>query len=258
MKENNVLALIVAYYLSKYDKVAYESLNFQSSNEAHKRIGQTLGVNYNSVKNMRDEFDPIHDNPRVGWYQRPLRSSRIKVVELFQNMSQVELRDVVLGVLNNPEFSSRDLSEVIDSISKNETKANQGKLNFIIRGPTGRKAEEIFIEYHRANGIPISGKLLDKRDYGCGYDFEIVNAHRKAQVEVKGLDGKTGGVLFTSKEWELAKLNGDSYYLVIVRNVSDSPTIQIINNPASVLNPKKSVFTTVQVRWSVSDRELPI
>ena len=256
MKESHSIALIAAYYLSKYDKTAYKELGFRSSTTTHVEIGRILGVNPNTVKNMRDEFDPLHDNQRVGWYQRPLHPSRAKVVEAFQDLSEEELRDVVLEILTNPEFvTSDDFEDVIEPIAKRDKK-RKGKPVFIVRGPTGRKAEEIYIKHHRKNAEPISGKLKDTRDHGCGYDFEIVNENQQAQIEVKGLDGDSGGITFTSKEWNVAKKKRDSYFLVIVRNVSGIPSIQIVQNPASVLSPKKSVFTTVQVRWNVTDGEL--
>jgi len=43
MKESHTLALIVAYYLSKYDKEAYKNLGFSTSSDAHKQIGRALG-----------------------------------------------------------------------------------------------------------------------------------------------------------------------------------------------------------------------
>lgn len=256
MKESHSLALIVAYYLSKYDRLAYKQLGYPSSTATHKEVGRILGVNPNSVKNMRDEFDPLHNNPRAGWYQRPLRPSRAKVVEAFQELSEEELRDVVLEILTNPEFAtSDDFSDVIEPISKREKK-QKGRSVFIVRGPTGRKAEKFFIKHHQETGEPVAGKLRDTRDYGCGYDFEIIGGNQKTQVEVKGLDGASGGIVFTSKEWDVAKENGESYYLVIIRNVSEAPTVQFIRNPAAILNPTKSVFTTVQVRWNVTESEL--
>jgi predicted CopG family antitoxin len=94
---------------------------------------------------MRDEFDPLHDNPRAGWYQRPLRPSRAKVVELFQDLSEVEIRDIVQGILTNSDFvSSDDFSDVISPILRRKKK-RKGKSVFIVRGPTGRKAEEHFM-----------------------------------------------------------------------------------------------------------------
>ena len=147
MKENHSLALIIAYYLSKFDRRAYESLGISKSTEAHKEIGGILGVNPNSVKNMRDEFDPLHDNDRVGWYQRPLRPSRLKVVESFQHLTEEELRDIVIEIMKNPDFRvSDDFADIVQSISRRKKK-RKGKSVFILRGPTGRKAEEFFIDY---------------------------------------------------------------------------------------------------------------
>lgn len=257
MKENHSLALIVAYYLSKFDKIAYLQLGFPTSTATHAEVGRLLGVNPNSVKNMRDEFDPLHDNDRAGWYQRPLRPSRAKVIESFQDLSEEELRDVVLEIITNPEFTaSDDFSDVVTPIAKRE-KDKKGKSIFILRGPTGRKAEEHFMAFHQTHNLPALGMLRDTRDHGCGYDFAIDTGQKEIQIEVKGLDGDSGGITFTSKEWDTAKKQGDDYYLVIVRNVSADPSFQIIQNPSSVLSPKKSVFTTVQVRWNVPDSELP-
>lgn len=256
MKENHSLALIVAYYLSKFDKLAYEKLGFTTSTKTHAEVGRKLGVNPNSVKNMRDEFDPWHDNPRAGWYQRPLRPSRAKLVESFQDLSEEELRYIVLEILTNSEFVlSDDFSDIVTPISR-RGKKRKGKSVFIVRGPTGRKAEEHFMAYHAANGLPEPGELRDTRDHGCGYDFAIITTGGELQVEVKGMDGDSGGITFTKKEWETARSNGDNYYLMIVRNVSAEPEFQLIQNPYDVLSPKKSVFTTVQVRWNVTESEL--
>ncbi len=256
MQENYVLSLICAYYLSKYDKVAYRNLGFSTSTSAIREIGKILGVNLNSVKNMRDEFDPIHGNPRIGWHQRPLRPSRVKVVEAFQGLDEEELRDVIIDILTNPSLrSSEDFSDILQSISKREKK-KISKTVYVLRGPTGRKAEEFFIKLFKEEQKPIPGSLIDKRDYGCGYDFEIQNEQGLFQVEVKGLEADYGGVAFTSKEWDVAGKNGNTYFLAVVRNISSTPEIQFIRNPVSVLNPKKSIFTTVQVRWNLTETDL--
>jgi hypothetical protein len=205
---------------------------------------------------MRDEFDPIHDNQRVGWYQRPLRPSRAKVVEQFQDLGEEELRDVVLEILMNPEFrETEDFPDIVGPIAQTE-KRRKGKSIFIIRGPTGRKAEDFFVNYHRTNRLPHPGLLEDRRDKGCGYDFSITDGSRHYFVEVKGLDKDVGGIAFTSKEWDVARQKGCDYYLAIVRNLSANPQVQFIRDPANNLNPRKGIFTTVQVQWYVGDAEL--
>lgn len=256
MKENHSLALIIAYYLSKFDRRAYESLGISKSTEGHKEIGGILGVNPNSVKNMRDEFDPLHDNDRVGWYQRPLRPSRLKVVESFQHLTEEELRDIVIEIMKNPDFSvSDDFTDIVQPISRRKKK-RKGKSVFILRGPTGRKAEEFFIDYFKEHKKPVPGKMIDMRDRGCGYDFEILYGNQVYQIEVKGLDGDSGGIIFTSKEWDTALQKLTTYYLVVVRNISSKPEMQFIKNPTNVFSPKKNIFTTVQVQWNITASDL--
>ena len=113
MKEENKKALIVAYYLSKYGDAAYSNLKFKTQREAHANIGQTLNVKPSSVKNMRDEFDPLHDNSRVGWYQRPLRPSRADVVNRYKNVSESELFKTVQEILRQKNVKIGWLSNTV-------------------------------------------------------------------------------------------------------------------------------------------------
>jgi hypothetical protein len=246
MKKSNYLTMVVAYYLSKYNDSAYKALNHGAKTKTHEAIGRALGVNKNTVKNMRDEFDPLHENKRAGWYQRELRPSRQKIVELYQHLQEEELRDLVLEILEHKHAldgdNSSGLIEVLDEPNPNPI--------FIVRGITGRKAEEIFLEFHKTNALPLQGEIIDKRDHGCGYDYEI-SGDSKAYIEVKGLDGDSGGISFTSKEWDIAQKESDKYFLVVVKNVSSTPTVEIIKNPAKTLRPKKYIFTTVQIRWNL-------
>jgi hypothetical protein len=247
MKKPNYLTMVVAYYLSKYNESAYRALNHGTKSKTHEAIGYALGVNKNTVKNMRDEFDPLHENRRVGWHQRELRPSRKRIVELYQNLQEEELRDVVLAILENAGTFGCDTS--IDLIDESD-EVNSDPM-FILRGITGKRAEEIFMEFFKANSIPLRGDIIDKRDYGCGYDFEIIGTSR-AYIEVKGLDGNSGGISFTSKEWDVAQNENENYFLAIVKNVSTTPSVEIIQNPARVLKPKKYIFTTVQIRWNLA------
>ena len=247
MKKSNYLTMVVAYYLSKYNDSAYRALNHGTKTKTHEAIGYALGVNKNTVKNMRDEFDPLHENKRAGWYQRELRPSRQKIVELYQHLQEEELRDLVLEILENKNALDGDtVSELIEVLDE----ANSSPI-FIVRGITGRKAEEIFLEFHKENALPIPGEIIDKRDHGCGYDYEI-SGKSKAYIEVKGLDGDIGGISFTSKEWDVAHKEGENYFLVMIKNVSSTPIVQIIQNPAKMLKPKKYIFTTVQIRWNLA------
>ena len=51
--------LILAFYLAKFNKVAYENLGYTTITKAHEDLGEKLGYKGNSVKNRRDDFDTI-------------------------------------------------------------------------------------------------------------------------------------------------------------------------------------------------------
>jgi 5-methylcytosine-specific restriction protein A len=120
MKKEHKLALIAAYYLSRFDRLAYQTLNFGGVIETHEAIGNILGVKTSTIQNMRDEFDPYHKNTRKGWWQRELAPSRRQVKEKFENQTEAELRQIVLEILNNSSdndtlWSDRELEIAVNS-----------------------------------------------------------------------------------------------------------------------------------------------
>ena len=80
--KSNQLAIIVAFYLSKFDKVAKKRLGLSTDAEAFREISRILEVEKNYVKFRRDEFDPIHPW-RKGW-QRPMDKRIIRAIEAFR------------------------------------------------------------------------------------------------------------------------------------------------------------------------------
>jgi hypothetical protein len=255
MKANHQLALIVSYYLSRCDRDGYVNLGYSSFNEATKNIGEILDVKVNTIKNMRDEFDPYHENTRVGWL-RELRGSRLKVLESFQDTDDNTLLEIVRGILFDHDFRKSDEYKEIGRLFEEKDSVSDQKRAFVLRGPTGKKAELAFIEFFNSYKKPIAGTLIDRRDEGCGYDFEIVSQDKSVFIEVKGLAAESGGILFTNKEWQIASKNQDNYYVVLVSNLSDVPEFKFIQNPAGKLKARKNIYTTVQLNWSVTDKDL--
>jgi hypothetical protein len=125
-----------------------------------------------------------------------------------------------------------------------------------LRAPTGRAAEEFFINHFKLLKFPISGELIDCRDLGCGYDFRIESATKSIYIEVKGMADFSGGILFTDKEWTVAKEKADDYFICIVKNIPDDPKISFIQNPSIKLEPQRNIYTTIQINWSITDKEL--
>lgn len=253
MEVSHKLTLYVSYYLSRFDKLALENLGYETWNSAFEDIGSKLNVNTHSVKNWRDEFDPIHEH-RAGWHQRPMSPSRVQVVKALEALEEEEIRGIVINILSGRiQDDYENINELLKVVSGfKETKERK----FILRGPTGKKAEEFFIRLFEEGKSPFNGVLFDTRDLGSGSDFEIQDGDFRYFIEVKGLAQQSGGIVFTNKEWSKAKESGESYFLAVVSNINNFPRIDFYRNPAKLLSPKMNIVTTIQTQWSVKEKDL--
>ena len=252
--ENNHLAIIIAFYLSKFDKEGLLNLGYKKDSEAFEEISRILGVKKNYIKFRRDEFDPIHPW-RKGW-QRPMDKRIIRAIESLQDLDEPDLREIVLSILNDEAYRNSDEIQQITSLFTEVTKQKIAFGKFILRAPTGRQAEEFFMRYFLENRKPVSGNLVDCRDFGIGYDFRIESLKGQFLIEVKGLSDFSGGILFTNKEWSVAKKAEEKYFLCLVSNLGMAPEIIFIQNPADKLKPKKNIYTSIQISWSVAQNQL--
>jgi hypothetical protein len=256
MENRNKLCLYISYYLSRFNRAGYENLGFTQMSKAHAEIGRILQINPNTVKNMRDEFDPLHGF-RAGWYQKPLSASRLMVVEAMQMLEEFQVRTIALKILRNPILDSENIISLLQIISdQSDWDEKNGRRTFILRAPTGKKAEEFFIEYYNKFRMPVLGELLDTREYGTGYDFKIYTGGEDHFIEVKGLAGFTGGVLFTGKEWEMALKYRERYHLVLVTGLDHLPIVTIITNPQSKLKVIEQIIKTIQVNFAVPAHQI--
>ena len=63
-------AILIGLFLSKFDKKGIEALGFSNFSEAFNTLGLSIGAKPASLKNYRDEFDPLFPNKRMGWHKR--------------------------------------------------------------------------------------------------------------------------------------------------------------------------------------------
>lgn len=254
MENSHKLTLYISYYLSRFNNEALTNLKYTTWNNAFEDIGKKLLVKPHSVKNWRDEFDPLFGH-RAGWHQRPMSPSRVKVAQALEDLNEFQIRGIVNDILTGKIKEEPEETEQLLSIVTGDTKEKKSR-KFILRAPTGKSAENYFIQYYNKTFIPKKGALIDCRDLGCGYDFKIVSNNSETYVEVKGLADISGGVLFTDKEWQAARDKGKDFFLCIVKNINQDPKINFIQNPAARINPKKNIYTTIQINWSVTENEL--
>src|ERR1017187_8317914 len=78
--------ILTGLYLSKYDSAGLKKLGCESFVEAFNVIGYALGQKPASIKNYRDEFDPLFPNKRKGWHKRPTRDYCLKVFKEYKDL----------------------------------------------------------------------------------------------------------------------------------------------------------------------------
>lgn len=260
MRPENELAMIVAFYLSKFGKEGLTNLGFQSYTQAFDQIGDRLSVNRNSVKNWRDEFDPYYDNKRKGW-KRELRPSRHKVMAAFDGLSESALRAVVLDILTpaaRPKVEI-ELHSALQEIKESEgSRKARRTVDYVARGPTGRMAEGYFMSRFQAGLTPFGGTLIDRRDEGVGFDFSAMKGSDHVLIEIKGIAKQPAGISFTDKEWRVANETRDGYFLGVVIDVMESPRIGFLQNPTQHLSPTYHAYTTIAINWAVHARQIDI
>ena len=87
--------ILTGLYLAKYDAAGLKKLGFESFVEAFNVIGYALGQKPASIKNYRDEFDPLFPNRRRGWHKRPTRAYCLKVFEDYKSLDLQTFTDLI-------------------------------------------------------------------------------------------------------------------------------------------------------------------
>jgi hypothetical protein len=239
--------ILAGLYLSKYDSLGLKRLGFESFVEAFNVIGYALGSKPASIKNYRDEFDPLFRNRRKGWHKRPTREYCLKV---FEEYKQLDVESFTGLIRSFAGYDENLWSEVQPKGAK-----GKGESQFAKRLVTGLAAEHYFES--------VCPSLPEFKDYsventtrlGCGYDFRL-QAQTQASflaVEVKGLTERVGSLSLTPKEHEVATAMGEQFFLFVVKNFRESPFHEIFRNPLSGgLKFRKKERVTVHVSWLVS------
>lgn len=242
---NREKLILAGLYLSKYDLLGLRKLGFDSFTEAFNVIGYALGSKPASIKNYRDEFDPMFANRRKGWHKRSTRDYCLAVFERYKSLDFESFTGLV------GSFFGYD--ENLNSRSEPPSQQEDGNSSFAQRLITGLAAEHYF-EAVQAGLPEFKGRLVENTTrFGCGYDFRLrveKDDNDFLAVEVKGLKEQTGTLTMTPKEHEVAAKLKDRFFLFIVRNFRESPSHQIFQNPiSSQLQFKRVERVTIQIAW---------
>lgn len=236
--------ILAGLYFSKYDLLGLKKLGFDSFVEAFNVIGYALGSRPASIKNYRDEFDPLFPNKRKGWHKRGTRAYCLAVFERYNDLDLESFTGLVGSFFG--------LDENTDSTIPPQA-GDEGQSSFAQRLITGLAAEHYFEAIHTE--IPeFKGYLMENTTrFGCGYDFRLRTEPQDRDflaVEVKGLKDQTGSLMMTPKEYDVAERLRDRFFLFVVRNFRDSPSHEIFRNPlSSPLSFRRIERVTVQISW---------
>ena len=237
-------AILCGLYLSKYDKEGLSLMGFESFKEAYNVLGYSIRVKPTSIKNYRDELDPLFSNPRKGWHGRPIRLHCQKVYENFKDYDISELVSIIIRMTG----CAVDISD-----RRSERKSE----SFAKRLSTGRAAENFFSQNYQHEGEFFDTRAEDVTQTGCGYDFKLrqLNSERYFAVEVKGLTAISGNIVLTEKEHIVAEKLENDYFIYIVKNFNEKPFAKTIRNPINVgagLTFKKHERKIIQIFWSAT------
>ena len=234
-------SIVIGYAMSRLDRKYLIARNCSTWQDAYNEAAQTLAKPPDTFNNLRDEFDPVHPNPRRGWHQRTMRDSRQKVLNELKEVSDDALMELVKHILKRDEET---IGEAIDSLAI----VNRVAHSVAERLLTGRRAEEYFLSNAQQIIETPRQNIIDLRDAACGYDFGIQNQPQLA-IEVKGLKANRGAIQFTDREWTEARVRGSNYWVVVVGNLATQPTSKIFRDPYHSITIQSRYRQTIAVEW---------
>jgi hypothetical protein len=234
-------AIIVGYAMSRLDSQFLAAQRVTSWRIALERASRVLHVPASSLKNLRDEFDPFHSNPRKGWRNRPLRPSRQRVLSDLCDVSDDALLECVNRILSGDKSSADEIVESIQQVSR-------PAYNVAERLLTGRLAEEFFLARCQDIVGIARRRIVDHRFSAIGFDFGVRGRPEHA-IEVKGIKRMKGALQFTDCEWGEAKARQKDYWLVVVGNLEGIPQAKVWRDPHASLDARCRYQTSLTASW---------
>lgn len=235
-------SILIGLFLSKFDIEGLKALGFGGFTEALNTFGYAIGAKPASLKNYRDEFDPLFPNPRKGWHKRKLREYCKVFYDEYKDWDINIFSEFIKSIV----YSNYEVETLVEKATRR--KAKEG--TFAKRLITGQAAEQYFKYVY--NQIPIFQNwiLEDTTKLGCGFDFKLTSnsSDKFLGIEVKGLNGLSGNIALTEKEYSVAKYLKQDYFLFVVRNFIDKP------NHIYYQNPLKNNLTFKKVETHIIQR----
>lgn len=233
-------AMICGLFLSKFDSEGLTALGFSTFKEAFNVLGLAIHAKSASIKNYRDELDPLFPNTRQGWHKRKLRDHCQKIYETYRGYDLEDMASLVSNITGC-------------SLTANTDADNSESESFAKRLLTGRAAENYFLANYQSEPEFESSDVVDVTQSGCGFDFRVQQdaASPFNAVEVKGLRQEKGGIALTDKEHLIAGTLGNRYYLYIVKNFDEQPyAVKYCNPLFAGIDFVRLERKVIQISWT--------
>jgi hypothetical protein len=241
--ENYEILNLFGYGLAKFDVSFVRDFGFKTKSSLYDYcvklgIADTVGT----VKNRQDLFDPFFNNDRKGWWQKghTYLHRKIMIDGLFGDLNSIDYSNVVRFYIQEKFKLPIEHFEKISPLLKSKFSQLQN---------TGREAELFFINNFQNISEFQHGELEDARLLGDGYDFQIEVHGQFFLAEIKGLRSVSGKVRMTQKEFEKSVEYKETYFLVVICNLDESPKISCVADPVNSISFKKNVSTSTQTTY---------
>jgi hypothetical protein len=157
MKPADLRGMLIGYVASRFDNNYLGALGFKKFSIFSRHVASKLGVNVNSVKGWRDEFDGLDPNPqkkRKGWVRKPT-PSRVYMKMQLDSWTYSQL----LGLSNSVLGRSGDFtSESVDELFSWAIKGKDTDTNEVVEAISGGVLS--FSESQDINAIEGGRKLV--------------------------------------------------------------------------------------------------
>ncbi len=236
--------ILTGLFLSKFGSPGLRKLGFRTYAEAYNVVGYALGSRPSSIKNYRDEFDPIFPNSRKGWHKRDIREYCRKVLVEYKNLDF----ESFTGLIKSFAGYDENAWSAVETKDEREERAS----GFAKRLITGLAAERYFESVHSTLPEFQGFAIENTTQLGCGYDFKLRRDKNEdfLAVEVKGIRERVGSILLTPREYEVANELKERFYLFVVKNFQKDPYHELFLNPVGgKLQFTRTERVLVQVSW---------
>lgn len=183
-KNENTVASIIAFFLSKFNKQALDYLNYSTITSAFQGLANKINAKPNYIKLRRDEFDVFFpENMRQGWSKRePTRA----VVDFFNKLNKYSFEDLAFKVtqLIETKNNNKISPEIREEIIKYSEEEVENIINFEDDNTSFRTVDKtIKMRILNYSIIPRLKKLYEYHCQICGktycdkYGVNIVEGH---------------------------------------------------------------------------------